>query len=314
VTDAFVACGLVGHEELGYSAINIDPELARSAISTLAGPLALSIQQTAEQVIKVAVSGMYTAVSGLVARYAVDPREFYFLAFGGAGPMLSCFLARELNMKGVIVPPTPGVLSALGGLIADLKSDFIKTLYTDLRPGVEDAMRSSFADLLAKAVKWLQEDQAFDGPFSLTYSVDMRYRGQSFEVETPVERDWVDTGDIAAIGEAFHRRHELLFEHANPDAPIQIISLRLVIAGATPKPKLARQSAKGPTPEPETTVAAYIDGQMVETPVYHRSKLVYGAAFSGPAIIGQDDCTTCVPEGFDVQVDEFGNLVISLNR
>ena len=128
MTDAFVACGLVGHEELGYSAINIDVPLAKAAIATLADPLGLSVHEAAEQVIKVAVSGMYAAVSGLVARFAIDPREFYFLAFGGAGPMISCFIARELNMKGVIVPPTPGVLSALGGLIADLKNDFIKTV------------------------------------------------------------------------------------------------------------------------------------------------------------------------------------------
>lgn len=312
LTDAFVSCGLVGHADLGYNAIDVDPKRADAAISTLATPLGLSVQETAEQVIKVAVSGMYTAVSGLVARFAIDPREFYFMAFGGAGPMISCFLARELNMKGVIVPPTPGVLSALGGLIADLKNDFIQTVYEDLAPGIEEVTRSSFAELVERARKWLRQDQAFDGDYTLSYSADMRYAGQSFEIETPIESDWVENGDIAAIADAFHRRHEELFDHANHHSPIQVISLRLVIAGATPKPNLPKQTAKSDTPAPEAEVQAYVDGKLTRVPLYHRSKLGFGATFRGPAIVGQDDCTTCIPEGFDTTVDEFGNLVITL--
>ena len=206
------------------------------------------------------------------------------------------------------------MLSALGGLIADLKNDFIKTVYDDLRLGVEDKLQSSFVELHAKAIKWLEEDQSFAGPFSLFYSADMRYQGQSFEVETPLEKSWIDAGDINAIANAFHQRHELLFDHANPGAPIQVINLRLVIAGATPKPKLAQQLVKAKTADPETRVQAYIDGKMSEVPVYRREKLVYGASFAGPAIIGQDDCTTCVPEGFHTHVDQFGNLVINLDK
>ena len=226
--------------------------------------------------------------------------------------MISCFLARELNMKGVIVPRTPGVLSALGGLIADLKNDFIQTVYEDLTPGIETAMSSSFAELAERARKWLREDQAFDGDYTLSYSADMRYAGQSFEIETPLEREWIESGNLAAIADAFHQRHEQLFDHANHHSPIQVISLRLVIAGATPKPDLPRQTVKSETPPPETHVKAYVDGKLMGVPLYHRAKLGFGAAFSGPAIVGQDDCTTCIPEGFDTTVDEFGNLVITL--
>jgi|TARA_R100000049_G_C1957304_1_gene116860 N-methylhydantoinase A len=312
LTDAFVSSGLVGHAELGYNAINIDPDLADAAIATLARPLGLSVHQTAEQVIKVAVSGMFTAVSGLVARFAIDPREFYFMAFGGAGPMVSCFLARELKMKGVIVPPTPGVLSALGGLIANLKNDFIQTVYKELAPGIEDAMTHSYSELAERAIKWLREDQEFDGDYTLTYSAEMRYAGQSFEIETPLERAWIEAGDIEAIGEAFHQRHDELFDHTNRHSPIQVISLRLVIDGATPKPMLVAQMELQQTPEPEAEVQAFVDGQLRAVPLYQRSKLGFGAKFSGPAIVGQDDCTTCIPEGFDTTVDAYGNLVITL--
>jgi N-methylhydantoinase A len=312
LTDAFVCCGLVGHEDLGYSAINVDLARAQAAVATIATPIGLSVQQAAEQIIKIAVSGMYTDTSGLVSRFGIDPREFYFLAFGGAGPMTACFLAQELNMKGVIVPPTPGVLSALGGLIADLKSDFIKTFYQDLKPGVEDALAGDFTALRQRAERWLREEQAFDGNAVLSYSADMRYRGQSFEVSTPLESEWITRGDLSTIANAFHTRHEQLFEHADPNAPIQIINLRLVIAGATPKPTILRQEGRRGAAIPQRTVQAFLGGIMTELPLYRRADLFNGAVFSGPAIISQPDCTTCVPAGFVIEVDDFGNLVITL--
>ena len=312
LTDAFVCCGLVGHEDLGYSAITVDKALARAAVETLADPLGLSVQQTAEQIIKIAVSGMYTDTSGLVSRFGIDPREFYFLAFGGAGPMTACFLAKELNMKGVIVPSTPGVLSALGGLIADLKSDFIKTFYGELKPGVERGLVEAFKALDERAWRWLRDEQGFNGEAVLTYSADMRYRGQSFEVATPLQPEWAADGDLVAIAAAFHARHEQLFDHSDQSAPIQIINLRLVIAGATPKPTMLRKEARPGETSPQGMVQAFLDGAKAHVPFFRRADLLAGATFEGPAIIAQPDCTTCVPAGFDVAVDDFGNLVITL--
>ncbi len=314
LTDAFTACGFVGHSELGYNAVSVDRSLAEKAISTLSEPLGLSVQEAAEQIIRIAVSGMYTDTSGLVSRFGVDPRDFYFLAFGGAGPMTACFLAREFNMKGVIVPPTPGVLSALGGLIADLKSDFIYTLYDDLRPGIEDALRSALASIETRAKRWLFEEQDFEGTPTISCSADMRYRGQSFEVETPIEPAWIERGDLTAIANAFHDRHRALFDHHDVESPVQIISLKLVISGATPKPIIVEQVARPGTPSAEVHVPVFMGGTEVPVPLYRRADLSCGDTFSGPAIIAQDDCTTCVPEEFDIAVDSFSNLIITLRR
>ncbi|RVT92923.1 hydantoinase/oxoprolinase family protein [Sphingomonas crocodyli] len=311
LTDAFAATGFVGHSDLGYNAISVDRSLAEKAIDTVARPLGLSVQEAAEQIIRVAVSGMYTDTSGLVSRFGVDPRDFYFLAFGGAGPMTACFLARELNMKGVIVPPTPGVLSALGGLIADLRSDFIKTLYEDLEAGIEDSLRAAYDDLRTRAIGWLRDDQGYEDAPVISCSADMRYRGQSFEIETPIEATWIEAGDLEAIASAFHDRHQQLFDHQDRTAPVQLISLKLVISGATPKPTFPEQEKRTGQAPVARHVPVFLGGSEVQVPLYNRTDLFYGAAFTGPAIVAQADCTTCIPGGFDIEVDRFGNLIIA---
>ena len=154
---------MVGLSEIGYAAVTVDRDKARTAIAPLAEKLGLTVEQTAEAIIRIAVSGMYSDVSGLVSRFGIDPREFACLAFGGAGPMMACFLARELGMKEVVVPPAPGVLSALGGLIADLKNDFLETLYLDLDDAAAATVRTAFAKLEARALTWLRQDQGYDG-------------------------------------------------------------------------------------------------------------------------------------------------------
>ena len=221
ITDAFVVLGLIGHADLGYNAVQIDIEKARAVLGELSESLGTSVEETAEAIIEIAVSGMYSEVSGLVSRFGVDPREFALLAFGGAGPMMACFLARELRMKEVVVPLTPGVLSALGGLIADLKNDFIKTVYLDLAPGTDVVIRADFARLRQRALHWLREDQGYSGEYGLTYSAEMRYRGQSFEIDTPLDPAAIEACDLEAVGRAFHVEHERIYGHSNSHAAIR---------------------------------------------------------------------------------------------
>ncbi|WP_245840198.1 hydantoinase/oxoprolinase family protein [Pantoea rwandensis] len=121
ITDAYVALGILGQAKLGYNAVNVDVAAAKAAIGTLADKLGQSIESTAESIINVSVSGMYAGISRLVSRFGIDPRAFSLMPFGGAGPMMACYLARAMHMREVLVPLTPGVLSALGGLVADVK-------------------------------------------------------------------------------------------------------------------------------------------------------------------------------------------------
>lgn len=307
ITDAFAACGLIGLSTIGYAAVTIDQARARAVVGELAAQLDRAIEETAEAIIKIAVSGMFQEVSALVSRFGIDPREFACLAFGGAGPMLGCFLARELGMREILVPPTPGVLSALGGLIADLKSDFISTVYVELGPDSAEQIDRAYQALESRAEEWLRRDQGYTGSFSLARSAELRYRGQSFEIDTPIQpgADW------RAIAESFHAEHKNVYGHANADAPIQAIALRVVITGAVPKPEFPRfESRPGPAPE-AGCAKVWLDGARHTATIYRRVDLNAGHSFNGPAVVVQDDCTTIVPPGFTVRVDEYTNLRIT---
>lgn len=313
-TDAFAACGMMGHGALGYNAVTVDVDAACAAWQPLADALGVTVQETAETAIQLAISSMYSDTSGLLSRFGLDPREFWFLAFGGAGPMMGCFLARELNMKGVIVPPTPGVLSALGGLVADIRNDFIRTLYGDLTPALADTLASEAEALQQRACGWLAQEHGSDMPYSLQFSADMRYRGQSFEIDVPLEANWLAQADFTALHDAFDRQHQQLFGHCDPQAPVQLINLRLVIASPTPKPVINPLApATEPVPVLKQT-SAWIDGGWHQVDLVLRSALRAGHQLSGPVIIAQDDCTTCVPPGMGVTVDSFGNLLITANE
>ncbi len=312
ITDAFVVSGFLGAMGLAYGEVSMRTDLAREAIGAVADQISMSVEDTAEAIIKVGVSGMYLEVSKLVSRYGIDPREMSLVAFGGAGPMLACHVAGDLNMRRIVVPPTPGVLSAFGGLIADIKNDFIQTVYLDLEAATAAAIGKGFATLRDEAMQWLRQEQNFAGEATLLYSADMRYRGQSFEIDTLLGSDDIEAGDVAALAAAFHQEHERLYEHADVEAPIQVINLRLVIVGVPPKPELPPLAAADGEPEPIQTIEVYAQGAWQGAAIYRRDDLRAGHRFEGPAVVAQDDCTTIVLDGFRAEVDGHGNLILEV--
>lgn len=310
LTDAFAVLGLLSAGELGYGAVTLDRAAAATAVGALADRLDLSLAETAESIVRVAVAGMYLEVSKLLARNGADPRLFALLAFGGAGPMTACFLARELGMRRVIVPPVPGVLSAYGGLIADIRNDFIRTAFVDLDPAGLVVLDGHANELEARAVSWLRDEQGFAGEASLIWSADMRYRGQSYELETVIDRRDLAAGTVGQVAEAFHAEHRRVYEHADPHAAVQVVNLRLVIRGTVPKPEFSRlDSGAGPA-VPAGSAAVHLDGADRTAAVFLRSDLLSGQSFSGPAVVVQDDCTSIVPPGYAASVDGWGNLII----
>ncbi len=311
VTDAFAVLGYIGQFDLGYDAIEIDVARARAALQPVAAGTGRSVEETAQAIVDIAVSGMYMEVSKLISRYGVDPREFAMQAFGGAGPMLACFLAKELGMHHVVVPTTPGVLSALGGLIADIKNDFISTVLLDLDEEALNQMRAGYEALAAQAVRWLRDEQRYRGEYRLVHSADMRYRGQSYEIEAILDAGDIGGGRVDGIAEAFHRQHQLVYDHADREAPVQVINLRLVIVGECPKPEFPRHDEVDGAAAAAGSIQVFLAGATREVPLYARSELRPGQRFDGPAVIAQSDCTTCVPEGLAGRVDPYGNLILS---
>ena len=315
LTDAFAVLGYVGAMDIGYRAVQVDSEAARRAVDTLAHPLGMSVEDAAESILRIAVSGMYLEVSKLMSAYGVDPRDHALLAFGGAGPMTACFLADELGLHDVVVPATPGVLSALGGLIADLKNDFIKTVYLDLDDsGATGSIREEFAALRAQGSRWLHDEQGYSGEAQFLCSADMRYRGQSFEVETALDAGAIENGDLQAFADAFHEAHQRLYYHSDREAPVQIINLRLVALGRTNKPGFTREAERKRRTEPERRIPVYAGGRHREVPLFLRRRLQPGDRIEGPAVVAQEDTTVCVAAGFAGRVDGYRNLLLQRER
>ncbi|OCW57048.1 hydantoinase/oxoprolinase family protein [Hoeflea olei] len=314
ITDAFVSLGLLDLSTLGYGMVSVDRNKAVAVIEPLAHKLGSTLEATAEGIIGIAVSGMFREVTKLCSRRGIDVQEFSLLAFGGGGPMMACFLARDLGMKRVIVPQSPGVLSALGGLTADVRNDFTETAYYDLDAANTPRMRETIDRLIEKARHWMVEEQHYHGTPVFHAAGEMRYRGQSFEIEVPIDPAAVAAGDVSPITEAFHAEHRRLYGHADTDAPIQIIAINFVVTGHSVKPTLSKSDPEPRDVAPEKTIHAHVDGARREVALYRRSELTPGARFGSPCVIAQDDTTTIVPTGFTGTVDSHGNLILTLTE
>lgn len=311
ITDAFAVLGVLGQAELGYNAVTVDVAAARAAIEPLAQALDSDVLRTAEAIINVSVSGMYSGVSRIVSRFGIDPRTFALLPFGGAGPMLACHLARALNMHEVVVPTTPGVLSALGGLIADTRNDFVKTTYYDVSAANIERLGADLDILEQRAREWILNETGDAENARVQVSAEMRYKGQSFEIDTPVDTAALRRADLAGFTAAFHHEHTRLYGHCDVAAPVQVVSLRLVISADTPKPRLQTIAVGVGEPTITRHIDVWLDGTWHHAPLYMRGNLLAGHTFEGPAVIAQDDTTTCVLPGFIGRVDEFGTLILS---
>lgn len=311
ITDALVTMGFLDIGAVGYGMVSIDRGLAVGAISPIAKALGRTPEATAEGIVGISVSGMYREVTKLCSRRGIDVQEYSLLAFGGGGPMLACFLARELGMKKVLVPPTPGVLSALGGLTADVRNDFTATAYYNLEAENLDAIRKTISSLSARARRWMVEEQKYDGAPTFAASGEMRYKGQSFEIEVGLSDEALASGNLSAVAEAFHTEHMRLYGHADRTAPIQIIAINLVVTGQSEKPVLPRSEPVHRDVPPERRMTVWLDGSHQEIALYRRRDLTAGARFVCPCVVAQDDTTVIVPGGFAGSVDTHGNLILT---
>lgn len=303
VTDAMAVCGWLGHSQMAYGQLQMDVALARQAVAALAEQLGRSPEETAQAILDIAISEMFVEVEKLSSRAGVDLRDFALMPFGGGGPMLGAFLARELGISRVIAPRRPGVVSALGGLVADLRGDFIRTVFADLGADLTAPFRALTDDGRA----WLAA-QGHHGAADLRLSADMRYAGQSYEIEVDLEPAWLN--DPARIAQAFHATHLRLYDFDDPEGRIEIVNLRLSAIGAGPKPEFPTETGDPAPARPARHVPVHL-GAWQEIPLYDRADLTGGASFHGPAIVAQEDTTFAIPEGATARVDDHLNIHLS---
>jgi N-methylhydantoinase A len=310
LSDAFLLCGFLNPANFVGGRVRLYPEAAATALGPLAGTLGLWPDEAAEAVVEVATANMYAAFSNVLARHGVDPRDFSLVAFGGAGPIEACFLAEEFHIPQVIVPPSPGTLCALGAMSADVKSDYIRTLHRRLSAVTGPLLAAECAELEARARRWLAEDAPAVRSSAVRFAADMRYVGQAFQIEVPLDPAWLDDPALTRLRAAFHEQHERLYAHADPAADVELIDLRATITGLTPKPELSPLPPGAGAAAPAGRRPIHYRRQRHEAAVYRRPDLLAGQHLDGPAIVEQADTTTLVPAGWRAAVDGFGNLVI----
>jgi N-methylhydantoinase A len=306
-TDANVTLGRLGTGLAG--GLSLDAGAAREAVRTgVAERFGLSLEEAADAIVRVANANMADAVRLISISRGYDPRDFALVAFGGAGALHGAEIARELSIPAVIVPPHPGITSAMGCLLVDVQHDFA-TSY--LKPAAEAdpaAIEAAFAALEREAAGRLAHEHVAPEDVVLSRSVDMMYQGQwrSLAVSAPSP-----VRSLAPLVEAFHRQHEQDYNFRRDDAPVGLFRLNLKAVGTVPKAELARNEASGAGATPKTHRPVWFrETGTAETPIYWRPDLGAGAAFSGPAIVEQFDSTVVVPPGFRAEVDAWLNIVI----
>jgi N-methylhydantoinase A len=306
-TDANLVLGRLGDRLIGGE-MTLERELSERAIRERIGePLGLDAADAASAIIEVANANMADAVRLMSIRKGYDPREFALVVFGGAGPLHGADLARELGIPTVIVPPNPGVTSALGCLLVDVRHDFSE-MYGGRADEIDpEEVEEAFGRLESEARERLEAEGVAADRMTLRRAIDMRYVGQWRSLPIEVE------GPLRSLDDAierFHREHEREHAYRRDDTPVEIYQLNLEAVGETRKAALPTHERDGRRPEARggRDVRFDGDGEPVETPVYRRDELGAGTEFDGPALVDQLDSTVLVPPGVRCEVDEWLNI------
>jgi N-methylhydantoinase A len=311
VTDANLVLGrLIASEFLGGT-MQLEPARARRAVGGLAARAGLTVLSAAEGIIRVVNASMERALRVISVERGFDPRGFTLVAFGGAAGLHACELAEALGITRVLAPREPGLVSAWGMLAADIVKDYGTTvLKTGMRPA---ALAARYKPLATRAMREMLREGVDRKQVTLVHSLDVRYPGQSFEIQVPF---------TAKFEQAFHRAHRRLYGSADTTRAVEVVTARLTATAPAgvrlPAAPGAVDTAIAPAASDPTrpmagTALVYRRGRLRRTPVVRRGALV-GRPYRGPLVICEFSATTYVPLGWTASTDAAGNLVITRSR
>ncbi|GBQ30824.1 hydantoinase/oxoprolinase family protein [Gluconacetobacter azotocaptans] len=314
-TDANVVLHTLNPEFLLGGRMKINHDGAYSQIALLAETLGLDVMEAAQGIISVVTANMARAVRVISVQKGHDPRDYALMAFGGAGPLHAARLALELEMKRVIIPLTPGVMCALGLLLTDLRADFSVTRILPAQDDSVAVIAELVGSLRRQADAWFLAENVEEGARSLTFTADMRYAGQNYELPVAIgELDGVTAETIGHFVTAFRQVHTEQYGFASTTDPIQFVTFRVQAGGRIESANFPAHDDAGPdagtallgTREiwfPET-------GGFTACPVYDRSRLRAGNVLHGPAVVEQMDATTVILPGMTAHVEPHLNIII----
>lgn len=294
ISDANAILGRLDADHFLGGSVKLDIEAARQVIQPLAAQMDRSIEEAARGIIEIANVNIDRAVRRVSIARGHDPRDFTLVAFGGAGPLHACEIADRLSIPRVLIPRYPGVLCAFGLLMADVLIDYSRSVLNSSRP-----LTDVLAEMQTQGSSDLQREGVTADRISFVASLDVRYRGQAFELNIPFTED---------AAESFHQAHQRQYGYALRDRAVEVVNVRLQAVGSVDKPAItAEVITSNDASEARIGTKASADGEMV---LYDREKLRSGAEFAGAALIFQLDSTVFVPAGWRGKVDGYRNLVL----
>jgi N-methylhydantoinase A len=312
ITDCNLVLGYLSPDNFLGGKMRLDIEAARRAIETaVARPLGMDVVEAAEGIVRIINVKMQEAIKAISTMRGHDLRDFRLLAFGGAGPLHATSITADLGMAGVVIPLYPGVYSAMGLVMSDVKHDYIRSRLVNVARITENEINTIFAELAARArADLIGEDFSTDS-IDIEYALDMRYAGQGYEMTLACPHP-LKPGELATLRSAFDTEHCRSFGHTAPSEPVEIVSWRLRGIGRVPPVTLPRYETTGLRLEDAVREIRKVRfaGKMLECPVYQRERLDVGVSFTGPAIVDQLDCTSVIAPGQTAIVDAYKNIIV----
>jgi len=313
-TDANVVLQTLNPEYLLGGRMKINQELSRAAIGLLADQLGLGLMETAQGILSVVTANMARAIRVISVQRGHDPRDYTLMAFGGAGPLHAALLAKELDMKRVLVPRNPGILCAMGLLLTDLRADFATTRLMPATAASLPDMTELFASITERAEHWFEHEAIAPENRRLVRTADMRYHGQNYELAVELPEGPITEATMAALATDFAEAHRQRYGFVADGEQVQVVTLRLEATGLVRKAELRAWPDAGPDASGAITGTRQVwlpeARDFVVTPLYDRAALRPGNRFIGPAIVEQMDATTVVPPGMTATVDTYLNLIL----
>ena len=310
VTDANLLLGRL-EPTLGGK-ITLDRAAAERAVDGVARRLGLSVVETADAMVRISCEIMAQAVKKVIINRGRDPRDFVLTSFGGAGPMHACFVARAMDIPKVVVPAAAGVASAFGATVMDLRQDVERFLYAPVAEVDLERLNTTYAELERTALDRLARDNVDAGNATLHRTAQMRYVGQTYEIETPIPAGTLDHAALAAVAEAFHAAHKQ--EHGVSSDIFAPAFVSLGVAATAPTaalPDYTRPVGDNVVAMKSTRPVSFA-GAWLDCPVYNGQILAPGQRTEGPAILEYLDSVAVLPPGAHATVDPHGNLIIDV--
>ncbi|MDA8250828.1 MAG: hydantoinase/oxoprolinase family protein [Rhodospirillales bacterium] len=310
VTDAHVVRGTIRPESFLGGAMRLDADAAHRAFADVAARLGLDIRAAAAAAIRLAVANIVRAIQLVSTERGRDPRDYALVPFGGAGPLLAAELAEELGIAEILVPPNPGVVSALGLLSADYMKVYGATRRMPLDGEAPGALRAAHARFRQAAEREFR-DLGVDGALAFGLEADMRFLGQAFEIPVAIENDALPTLSAADLSDRFIDAHRRVYLHGGePGRRAEIVSLRFTVRRHLDSiPEIAERA--GDLARPDEAPVRVADGRTMAARIVDASRLPAGRTVGGPALIEGYSSTTWVPESWHARRDAAGNILLA---